>query len=235
MKIVLFCGGLGMRMRDGVTNAPKPMAMIGDRPLIWHVMRYYAHFGHRDFVLCLGYGASVVKDFFLRYDETRSNDFVLEGAYVRQQGYSEIPAKFLARGVINLFVTDTLGYDIDRDRTGGGSMGPIPPSRRSGGDPGTLGAADRARPGGPARGIRGPGGLPRFRTSQLYHRRVHRRGRRAGEGFVLIQTGFVPIWNVLSGSGHECGMHRAGSNNSRLPLHADDAALNGGQKHRFTG
>jgi hypothetical protein len=60
---------------------------------------------------------------------------VLEGAYVRQQGYSEIPAKFLARGVINLFVTDTLGYDIDRDRTGGGSMGPIPPSRRSGGDP----------------------------------------------------------------------------------------------------
>jgi glucose-1-phosphate cytidylyltransferase len=67
-----------MRMRDGVTNAPKPMAMIGDRPLLWHVMRYYAHFGHTDFVLCLGYGASAVKDFFLSYDETRSNDFVLE-------------------------------------------------------------------------------------------------------------------------------------------------------------
>jgi hypothetical protein len=48
---------------------------------------------------------------------------VLEGAYLRQQGYSEIPAKFLARGAINLFVTDTLGYDIDRDRTGGCSMG----------------------------------------------------------------------------------------------------------------
>jgi glucose-1-phosphate cytidylyltransferase len=79
MKVVLFCGGLGMRMRDGVTNAPKPMAMIGDRPLMWHVMRYYAHFGHTDFVLCLGYGASVVKDFFLNYDETKSNDFVLEG------------------------------------------------------------------------------------------------------------------------------------------------------------
>ena len=79
MKVVLFCGGLGMRMRDGVTNAPKPMAMIGDRPLMWHVMRYYAHFGHTDFVLCLGYGASYVKDFFLNYDETRSNDFVLEG------------------------------------------------------------------------------------------------------------------------------------------------------------
>jgi glucose-1-phosphate cytidylyltransferase len=68
-----------MRMRDGVTNAPKPMTMIGDRPLLWHVMRYYAHFGHTDFILCLGYGGSAVKDFFLHYDETRSNDFVLEG------------------------------------------------------------------------------------------------------------------------------------------------------------
>ena len=79
MKVVLFCGGLGMRMRDGVTSSPKPMAMIGERPMLWHVMRYYAYFGHTDFVLCLGYGASSVKDFFLNYDETRSNDFVLEG------------------------------------------------------------------------------------------------------------------------------------------------------------
>jgi glucose-1-phosphate cytidylyltransferase len=78
MKVVLFCGGLGMRMRDGVSSGPKPMAMIGERPMLWHVMRYYAHFGHSDFVLCLGYGSSYVKDFFLNYDETRSNDFVLE-------------------------------------------------------------------------------------------------------------------------------------------------------------
>ena len=78
MKVVLFCGGLGMRMRDGVSTAPKPMAMVGERPLLWHVMRYYAHYGHKDFVLCLGYGASAVKDFFLNYDETRSNDFVIE-------------------------------------------------------------------------------------------------------------------------------------------------------------
>jgi glucose-1-phosphate cytidylyltransferase len=84
MKVVLFCGGLGMRMRDGVTSGPKPMALIGDRPLLWHVMRYYAHYGHTDFVLCLGYGASAVKDFFLNYDETRSNDFVLEGGGPRQ-------------------------------------------------------------------------------------------------------------------------------------------------------
>ena len=78
MKVVLFCGGLGMRMRDGVSSGPKPMAMVGERPLLWHVMRYYAHFGHTEFVLCLGYGAAYVKDFFLNYDETRSNDFVLE-------------------------------------------------------------------------------------------------------------------------------------------------------------
>jgi glucose-1-phosphate cytidylyltransferase len=80
MKVVLFCGGLGMRMRDGITNAPKPMTMIGERPLLWHVMRYYAHYGHTEFVLCLGYGGSAVKDFFLNYDETRSNDFVLNGS-----------------------------------------------------------------------------------------------------------------------------------------------------------
>jgi glucose-1-phosphate cytidylyltransferase len=67
-----------MRMRDGVSTAPKPMAMVGERPLLWHVMRYYAHYGHTDFILCLGYGAGAVKDFFLTYDETRSNDFVIE-------------------------------------------------------------------------------------------------------------------------------------------------------------
>jgi glucose-1-phosphate cytidylyltransferase len=77
MKVVLFCGGFGLRMRDGQGSAPKPMSMIGDRPLLWHVMRYYAYFGHTDFILCLGYGAAAVKDYFLKYDETLSNDFTL--------------------------------------------------------------------------------------------------------------------------------------------------------------
>ena len=77
MKVVLFCGGFGMRMRDDVDDVPKPMQMVGDRPLIWHVMRTYAYYGHTDFVLCLGYGARHVVDFFRNYDETRSNDFVL--------------------------------------------------------------------------------------------------------------------------------------------------------------
>lgn len=88
MKVVLFCGGLGMRLRplssDGSTQAggpedvPKPMVHIGgQRPLIWHVMKYYAHYGHKDFILCLGYRPEVIKDFFLSYNECMSNDFVL--------------------------------------------------------------------------------------------------------------------------------------------------------------
>ena len=77
MKVVLFCGGLGMRMRADNQSLPKPMMPIGSRPVLWHVMRYYAHFGHTEFVLCLGYGAHAVKDYFLNYQETASNDFVL--------------------------------------------------------------------------------------------------------------------------------------------------------------
>ncbi len=66
-------------MRESPTSLiPKPMGMVGERPLLWHVMRYYAYFGHTDFILCLGYGATAIKDYFLNYDETRSNDFVLE-------------------------------------------------------------------------------------------------------------------------------------------------------------
>jgi glucose-1-phosphate cytidylyltransferase len=86
MKVVLFCGGYGMRMRDGRSDVPKPMTTVGPRPLIWHVMRYYAHFGHKDFVLCLGYGAHHVKDYFLNYDETVSNDFVLRDGKVELLG-----------------------------------------------------------------------------------------------------------------------------------------------------
>lgn len=77
MKVVLFCGGLGMRMRNAEHAVPKPMMPIGHRPVLWHVMRYYAHFGHTDFVLALGYGAQSVKEYFLNYDETASNDFIM--------------------------------------------------------------------------------------------------------------------------------------------------------------
>ena len=77
MKVVLFCGGLGTRLRDYSEDIPKPMVTIGYRPILWHVMKYYAHFGHKDFILCLGYRADAIKNYFLKYDECVSNDFVL--------------------------------------------------------------------------------------------------------------------------------------------------------------
>ena len=76
MKVVLFCGGLGLRIRDA-EDIPKPMAKIGYRPVLWHVMKYYAHFGHKDFILCLGHRADAIKKYFLEYNECASNDFVL--------------------------------------------------------------------------------------------------------------------------------------------------------------
>lgn len=78
MKVVLFCGGLGLRIRDA-EDIPKPMVQIGYRPILWHVMKYYAHFGHKDFILCLGHRADAVKNYFLTYNECVSNDFVLSG------------------------------------------------------------------------------------------------------------------------------------------------------------
>ena len=80
MKVVLFCGGLGMRIRDYSDKIPKPMVEIGYRPILWHVMKYYAAYGHTDFVLCLGYKADVIKRYFVQYDEYLSNDFALRGS-----------------------------------------------------------------------------------------------------------------------------------------------------------
>lgn len=77
MKVVLFCGGLGTRLREFGDNIPKPLVPLGYRPVLWHVMKYYAHFGHKDFILCLGYKADKIKEYFLHYDEAISNDFVL--------------------------------------------------------------------------------------------------------------------------------------------------------------
>jgi len=77
MKVVLFCGGLGMRLREYSESIPKPMVELGYRPILWHIMKYYAHFGHKDFILCLGHRADIVKKYFLNYDECISNNFVL--------------------------------------------------------------------------------------------------------------------------------------------------------------
>ena len=77
MKVVIFCGGLGMRLREYSESIPKPMVPVGYRPILWHLMRYYAHFGHKEFILCLGYKADAIKKYLRDYDETVSNDFVM--------------------------------------------------------------------------------------------------------------------------------------------------------------
>ncbi|NOY43805.1 MAG: glucose-1-phosphate cytidylyltransferase [Planctomycetes bacterium] len=78
MKVVLFCGGLGLRLREYNESVPKPMVPVGTRPILWHLMKYYAHYGHTDFILCLGWQAKVIKEFFLDCNEHVSNDFVLQ-------------------------------------------------------------------------------------------------------------------------------------------------------------
>ena len=78
MKVVLFCGGLGTRLREHADTIPKPLVPIGSRPIIWYLMKYYAHYGHRDFVLCLGYRGDMIRDYFLNYDPNVSRDFTIE-------------------------------------------------------------------------------------------------------------------------------------------------------------
>lgn len=89
MKVVLFCGGLGTRLKEYSDTIPKPMVEIGYRPIMWHLMRYYAHYGHKDFILCLGYRGDVIKNYFLNYNECLSNDFVMSkgGNDIRLYGH----------------------------------------------------------------------------------------------------------------------------------------------------
>jgi glucose-1-phosphate cytidylyltransferase len=77
MKVVLFCGGFGMRLYPTTEIVPKPLVHVGEKPIIWHLMKYYSHFGFNDFILCLGYKGEKIKKYFLDYDECLSSDFVL--------------------------------------------------------------------------------------------------------------------------------------------------------------
>jgi glucose-1-phosphate cytidylyltransferase len=88
MKVVIFCGGQGLRLREYSENIPKPLVPIGDAPVMWHLMKYYSHYGHRDFILCLGHKGEAIKRFFLDYNEALSSDFVLSegGRNVRLLG-----------------------------------------------------------------------------------------------------------------------------------------------------
>ncbi len=126
--------------RAVVGRASRPAAGLQTRPLIITVQAMYDRGAHTGKPLRPD---EIAK--FRSYQEKAGREYAVSGiyfdiriredAYLRQQGYSVIPDQFLSRGAINLFITTTLGYDIDRDRTGGCSMGPVPPSRRSGGDP----------------------------------------------------------------------------------------------------
>ena len=77
MQTVILCGGLGTRLREETEYRPKPMVHIGNKPILWHIMKTYAHYGHSDFVLTLGYKGDSIKDYFLHY-EAMNNDVTLE-------------------------------------------------------------------------------------------------------------------------------------------------------------
>src|SRR5579859_740998 len=77
MKVVIFCGGMGLRLREYSENVPKPLVPIGEAPVVWHLMKYYSHYGHNDFILCLGHKSEPIRRFFLGYNEALSRDFVL--------------------------------------------------------------------------------------------------------------------------------------------------------------
>lgn len=76
MKVVILCGGQGTRLREETEYRPKPLVEVGGRPILWHIMKSYAHFGFREFVLCLGYRGTMIKDYFLSY-EAMNNDFTI--------------------------------------------------------------------------------------------------------------------------------------------------------------
>jgi glucose-1-phosphate cytidylyltransferase len=76
MKVVVLCGGAGTRLREETEFRPKPMVEVGGRPILWHIMKTYAHYGFRDFVLCLGYRGNIIKEYFLNY-EAMNNDFTI--------------------------------------------------------------------------------------------------------------------------------------------------------------
>lgn len=80
MKVVILCGGLGTRLREETEYRPKPMVPVGGRPILWHIMKTYAHHGHKDFVLCLGYKGEVIKDFFRNYHWNTSSVTLKLGA-----------------------------------------------------------------------------------------------------------------------------------------------------------
>ena len=130
MKVVLFCGGMGMRMREYSEAIPKPMVPIGYRPILWHVMKYYAHYGHKDFILCLGYKADVIKNYFRSYDECVSNDFVLSGGELAAALILDAVTRLIpgALGNEDSAVNESFSAPLDADLAArGGAPSPATP------------------------------------------------------------------------------------------------------------
>src|SRR4030081_2292272 len=80
MKVAIFCGGQGTRLREETEFRPKPMVPVGERPVLWHIMKLYAHYGHKDFLLCLGYKGEVIKEYFRNYHWNTSDVTLRLGA-----------------------------------------------------------------------------------------------------------------------------------------------------------
>lgn len=103
MKTVILCGGYGTRIREVAENIPKPMIPIGERPILWHIMKYYAQYGYMDFVLCLGYKSEVIKNYFFNYGAIPTDLTITLGADM-----PSIPRK----------ITDENGWKITLAETG---------------------------------------------------------------------------------------------------------------------
>src|SRR6267142_577389 len=86
MKVAILCGGVGTRLREETEFRPKPLVEVGGRPILWHIMKLYAHYGFRDFVLCLGYRGNMIKEYFLNY-EAMNNDFTISLGRKQQISY----------------------------------------------------------------------------------------------------------------------------------------------------
>ena len=105
MKVVLLAGGFGTRLAEYTESIPKPMVPIGGKPILWHIMKSYAHFGHKDFYIALGYKGEMIKDYFLRYRSLNSN-FTVD----------------LGNGDVTPHQLDTIDWRVTLIDTGEGSM-----------------------------------------------------------------------------------------------------------------
>ena len=90
MKVVLFCGGLGLRLHPATENIPKPLVQVGGKPVLLLLMKYYSYFGHKDFILCLGYKGEEIKKFFLNYEECPQDDFMLSNGVKKQLSKNDL-------------------------------------------------------------------------------------------------------------------------------------------------